>query len=170
MISGIILVATAVWMHRSVQKKKESYGIPKGLILYSDLNVPAEPLFSRRSRLAGKPDYILQKEHRQIPVEVKSGKGPHPHQSQVLQLAAYCQILEDTTGEFVPEGILVYNTVPYTIRFDPKLRFELESIIRLMRASLRSGKVARNHEEPGRCRSCSMKQCCTNSLSDAFSP
>ena len=132
------------------ETKKKSYGIPDGLIVYSDLNVPAAPLFSKRSRLTGKPDYILRKENQCIPVEVKSGKGPHPHQSQVLQLAAYCQILEDTSGVFVPEGILVYNNVPYTIRFDPKLRFELESMMKTMRASLRSGVVKRNHHEPGK--------------------
>lgn len=145
---------------------KKKHGIPEGLIQYSDLNVPAEPLFSRRLRLTGKPDYIIKKENRYVPVEVKTGKGPHPHQSQVLQLAAYCQILEDTIGGFVPQGILVYNNVPYTFRFDPKLRFELENIMKTMRASLRKGVVQRNHHEPGRCRNCSMRQYCTNNLTD----
>ena len=167
MIGAIILFASALLIRRSVQKKKKSYGVPDGLILYSDLNVPAAPLFSRRFRLSGKPDYIVRKENQYIPVEVKTGKGPHPHQSQVLQLAAYCQILEDTSGEFVPEGILVYNNVPFTIRFDPKLRFELETVIKTMRASLRRGVVQRNHNEPGRCHHCSLKQYCTDSITDA---
>jgi CRISPR-associated exonuclease Cas4 len=167
MISAVVLIVSAVWIRWSVQKKKKTYGIPDGSILYSDLNVPAAPLYSRRFRLTGKPDYIVRKENQCIPVEVKSGGGPHPHQSQVLQLAAYCQILEDTSGLFVPEGILVYNNVPYTIRFDPKLRFELESVMKTMRVSLRSGIVQRNHHEPGRCRHCSMKQYCTDVLQDA---
>jgi len=167
MIGAVVLIASAAWIKWSMQKKKKYYGIPDGLILYSDLNIPAAPLFSRRYRLTGKPDYIVQKENQCIPVEVKSGKGPHPHQSQVLQLAAYCQILEDTSGVFVPEGILVYNNVPYTIRFDPKLRFELESAMKIMRASLRSGVVKLNHHEPGRCRHCSMKQYCTNVIQEA---
>ncbi|MFA5102951.1 MAG: CRISPR-associated protein Cas4 [Candidatus Thermoplasmatota archaeon] len=166
-IGATLLLASAAWLRQSVRKKKKSFGIPDGLILYSDLNVPAAPLFSKRFRLAGKPDYIVQKENQYIPVEVKSGKGPHPHQSQVLQLAAYCQILEDTTGAFIPEGILVYNNVPYTIRFDPKLRFELESVMKTMRASLRSGVTKRNHHEPGRCHHCSMKRFCTENLADA---
>jgi CRISPR-associated exonuclease Cas4 len=167
MIAAVILIASAVGIRWSVQKKKKSYGIPEGVILYSDLNVPAGALFSTRYRLTGKPDYIVKKENHCIPVEVKSGKGPHPHQSQVLQLAAYCQILEDTSGMFVPEGILVYNNVPYTIRYDPKLRFELESLMKTMRASLRSGVVNRNHHEPWRCRCCSMKQYCSNVVEDA---
>jgi CRISPR-associated exonuclease Cas4 len=165
-IGAILLIACSVWSRWSVHKGKKQYGIPEGSILYSDLNVPAEPLFSRRVRLTGKPDYIIRKENQYVPIEVKTGNGPHPHQSQVLQLAAYCQILEDTTGVFVPEGILVYNNVPYTIRFDPKLRFELETVMKTMRASLRKGVVQRNHHEPGRCRNCSMRQYCTNTLSD----
>jgi CRISPR-associated exonuclease Cas4 len=163
-VCAIFLIAWAIWLRMSIQKEKQSYGIPDGAIFYSDLNVPATPLFSRRYRLSGKPDYIVKKEKQYIPVEVKSGKGSHPHQSQMLQLAAYCQILEDTTREFVPEGILVYNNVPYTIRFDPKLRFELESIIKSMRMALRSGKVKRNHNEPGRCRNCSMRKYCQDIL------
>jgi len=166
MVGGIILMVSAFWIHRSIRKKKETYGIPEGLILYSDLNVPAEPLFSRRLRLTGKPDYIIRKDNHYIPVEVKSGRGLHPHHSQVLQLAAYCQILEDTTGEFVPEGVLVYNNVPYSIGFDPKLRFELESIMKTMRVMLRNGRVTRNHEEPGRCHHCSMRRYCTDIVPD----
>ena len=162
MIGAVVLLAYAIRIRLSVREEKKSYGIPDGMILYSDLNVPSAPLFSKRSRLAGKPDYIVQKENRYIPVEVKSGGGAHPRQSHVLQLAAYCQILEDTSGVFVPEGILVYNNVPYTIAFDPKLRFELESVMKSMRASLRNGVVKRNHQEPGRCRHCSMKRYCTD--------
>ena len=167
MITAVILITSGVGIRWSVRKKKKTFGIPEGLILYSDLNVPADALFSTRYRLTGKPDYIVKKENHCIPVEIKSGKGPHPHQSQVLQLAAYCQILEDTSGVFVPEGILVYNNVPYTIRYDPKLRFELESVMKTMRASLRSGEVTRNHHEPGRCHRCSMKQYCSHVVEDA---
>jgi len=162
MIGAVILLAYAIRIRLTVRAEKKSYGILDGMILYSDLNVPAVPLFSKRSRLTGKPDYIVQKKNRYIPVEVKSGGGAHPRQSHVLQLAAYCQILEDTSGVFVPEGILVYNNVPYTIAFDPKLRFELESVMKTMRTSLRNGVIKRNHQEPGRCHHCSMKRYCTD--------
>lgn len=168
--SGIlILVAVAflviaLRMRATVQNEKRTYGIPEGLILYSDLNVPAEPLFSKRFRLVGKPDYIVQNEDRYIPVEVKSGSQPHPQHNHVLQLAAYCQILEDVSGTFVPEGILVFNNVPYTIAFDPQLRFELASVMNLMRTSLYDGVVVRNHQEPGRCRRCSLRRYCDDRM------
>jgi CRISPR-associated exonuclease Cas4 len=165
-IGAVVLLGYALQMRSRVRTERKSLGIPEGMILYSDLNVPAEPLFSKRSRLTGKPDYIIRRENHLIPVEVKSGGGTHPHQSQMLQLAAYCQILEDTSGGFVPEGILVYNNVPFNIPFDPKLRFELSSTMRTMRASLRSGVLQRNHHESRRCRNCSMRQYCTEMVQE----
>jgi CRISPR-associated exonuclease Cas4 len=163
-ISSAALLMYALRLRSSVKQEKKHYGIPEGLLLYSDLNTPAQPLFSRRLRLAGKPDYILQKDSHYIPVEVKTGRQPHPQQSHILQLAAYCQLIEDTAGSFVPEGILVYNNVPYTIPFDPKLRFELETVMRTMRLSLHNGVEGRNHSQPGRCWHCSMQQYCTDAL------
>lgn len=164
MSAASLCIFIAVGIRSRVRKEKRSYGVPDGAILYSDLNVPAAPLFSQRLRLSGKPDYIVQKQHHCTPVEVKSGGGTHPHQSQVLQLAAYCQILEDVSGMFVPEGILVYNAIPYRIPFDPKLRFELESVMKTMRECLRTSRVQRNHQDPRRCQRCSMKQYCTESI------
>lgn len=160
--AAVILLVYALWVRSRVREEKRFYGVPEGLILYSDLNVPAAPLFSKRFQLSGKPDFIVQKENHYLPVEVKSGNSPHPYQSQVLQLAAYCQILEDMLGVFVPEGLLLYNNVPYTIPFNPKLRFELESVIKTMRLSLRSGSVQRNHDDPRRCRHCSMRGYCSD--------
>jgi len=162
MVLAIVLIVYSTRMKSKVRTEKKAYGVPEGRILYSDLNVPATALFSKRFRLSGKPDYIIQKDDSCIPVEVKSGSGSNPHHNQILQLAAYCQILEDTTGKFIPEGILVYNTVPFRIPFDPKLRFELESIIKTMRIALRTGEVQRNHEDQRRCKNCSMKQHCSD--------
>ena len=158
---GIFFFLFSAWIRSAVKKEKKRYGVPEGLILYSDLNVPASPLFSKHSRLVGKPDYIIQQNNRLIPVEVKSGKGQHPHQSHIIQLAAYCQILEETTKSFIPEGILVYNHVPYTIPFNPKLRFELEAVMKTMRSYLRGSGVKRNHTDSHRCRNCSMRGYCT---------
>lgn len=162
--SGVILLVLAFRQWTSVRKEKRTRGIPEGLLVYSDLNVPAKPLYSPRFRLVGKPDYIVRHKDRYLPVEVKSGGQPHPQHSHVLQLAAYCQILEDISGEFVPKGILVYNTVPYTIAFDQQLRFELESVMNQMRESLRDGLLVRNHQEPGRCKRCSLRRYCDNKV------
>ncbi len=168
MVLALVLIGYSVLLRLRVRTEKKSFGVPEGRILYSDLNVPAAALFSKRFRLSGKPDYIVQKDETFIPVEVKSGSGPHPHHSQILQLAAYCQILEDATGKFIPEGILVYNNTPFRIPFDPKLRFELESIMKNMRATLRTGEVQRNHEDQRRCKNCSMKQHCSDPIQESL--
>ena len=147
-----------------VAKRKQTHRIPAGIITYTDLNIPAEPLFSRRYRLTGKPDYIVKKNDQFIPVERKSGSSSVPQHSHLLQVAAYCQLLEDVTKGFVPYGILVYNDSQYTIRFDPGLRFELESTMVAMRNSLARNRISRNHDDSRRCRSCSMKKYCTKYL------
>jgi CRISPR-associated exonuclease Cas4 len=164
LLGALLVLAFGVWIRLRVRKDKKAHGVPEGTILYSDLNVPAAALFSRRFGLVGKPDYIVQKEKGYVPVEVKSGRGLHPQQNHIFQLAAYCQLLEDASGEFVPEGVLVYNNVPYTIAFDPKMRFDLESVMSSMRDSLKRGLVRRNHEEAGRCRHCSMRRYCSDPL------
>ena len=121
-------------------------------------------MFSKRHKIAGKPDYIINKNNQFIPVELKSGSYINPRRNHVLQLATYCQLLEDTYKVFVPYGIIVYNNADFRIPFDPKLRFELESVINKIRVSLETGKVELNHNDPGKCRFCSMRNYCNSNL------
>ena len=171
LISSIIIVFFAlVSLVRSTHLRTEvnqtlrSHHIPKGKMVYSDLNVPAKPFFSSRYQITGKPDYIIKKNHLYIPIEVKSGSSPTPRHNHVLQLATYCQLLEDTYGEFVSHGFLVYNNVRYTIAYDPKLRYELQSVIFSMRKALERNMAPRNHKDPGKCRFCSMRSYCSEKL------
>jgi CRISPR-associated exonuclease Cas4 len=151
-------------MHSNIIRKKRKYRIPEGRITYSDLNIPAKTLFSKRYRLTGKPDYIVKKNNHYIPIEVKSGSYPNPQKNHILQLATYCQLLEDNYGDFVPYGILIYKNTDFKIPFDPKLRFELESVINRMRNSLKIGKSVLNHNDPNRCKFCSMKIDCEEKI------
>jgi len=125
------------------------------------LNIPAKPLFSYHYKIAGKPDYIVKKNNIFIPVEVKIGEYNSPQKNHVLQLAAYCQLVEETYKSFVPYGVLVYNkSIQYKIPFDPKLRFDLEHSIKDMRYLLQTRLLSRNHNEKNRCRNCSMRLYC----------
>lgn len=170
-IVGIILFAFAVlFLIRSKQvrldalRKKKQYRIPEGKITYSDLNIPAKPLFSKRFRLSGKPDYVVKKNNHYIPIELKSGSYNQPPKNHLLQLAAYCQLLEDTSTAFVPYGLIVYNNSDFKIPFDPSIRFELESVIKKIRYSLKSGNVVLNHSDPRKCKNCSMRTYCKDKL------
>jgi len=162
LLLAIILISKSRSISREVDRLKIKHKIQDGRITYSDLNTPAKALFSKRYRLSGKPDYIIKKNNQYIPVEVKTGHHDEPKRHHIYQLAAYCQLIEDNYSCFVPCGILVYNDTSqqYKIVFDPKLRFELGSTIKKMRYNLKNMGVARNHNDPQKCKHCSMKTYC----------
>ena len=148
-------------MSRKVNRLKKKYKIQQGRIIYSDLNKPAKPSFSKRYRISGKPDYIIQKKDSYIPVELKTGIYNTPQKNHVFQLATYCHLLEENYNVFVPYGILVLNNhVEYKIPFNPKIRFELENTVKKMRYLLKTSKITRNHDDLYRCKNCSMRGYC----------
>lgn len=145
---------------------KKNNKIQEGKIIYSDLNIPDKSFFSKRYKICGKPDYIIKKEGYYIPVEVKTGNHLKAKKSHILQLMAYCYLLEENYNCFIPYGILVYNHTSkiFEISFDPKMRFELESLIKKMRKNLKSNIIKRNHTEIQKCIKCSMKKHCNQKL------
>ena len=111
--------------------------------------------------IAGKPDYIIKDNNHHIPVEFKSGNHSYPLKNHMLQLAAYCQLIEDNYNDFVPFGVLVYNNCSdFKIPFDPKIRYDLENTIKKMRYTIRTGNISLNHNDSNRCKSCSMRKNC----------
>lgn len=165
LIISIILIIISKSIKQKANSIKKQHNIQQGKITYSDLNKPGKPFFSRKYRITGKPDYIIQKSNRHIPVELKTSNQNEPQQNHVFQLASYCALLEEYYGGFVPYGILVYNNLyQYKIPFDPKIRFELESTIHGMRNSIKTGRISINHSDPRRCKSCSMKEHCNNKI------
>jgi CRISPR-associated exonuclease Cas4 len=143
-------------------KLKKIHSIQPGKILYSDLERPATSLFSKKYQITGKPDYIIKDKDRFIPVELKFGRQNKPKKNHLLQLAGYCQLIEENYGGFVPYGMIIYNNKnQYKIPFNPKIRFELESTIKEMRKMLENRRISRNHEDSNRCINCSMKEYCS---------
>jgi CRISPR-associated protein Cas4 len=140
--------------------------IQEGKIIYSDLNKPDKPFFSKRYKIIGKPDYIIKKEGHYIPVEVKTGNHLKAKKSHILQLMAYCHLLEENYNCYIPYGILVYNNTSkvFEISYDPKMRFELASVIKKMKKNLKSNIIKRNHSEKQKCIKCSMKNHCDQKL------
>ena len=152
-------------LKRHVRKTKEKHKIQQGKITYKDLDKPAKPLFSKKYRISGKPDYIIRKDNHYVPVEFKSGNHSYPMKNHVLQLAAYCQLIEENYNDFVSFGVLIYNnSMDFKIPFDPKIRFELENTLKKMRYSLRTGNISLNHNDPNRCKACSMRKNCNKKI------
>lgn len=149
------------------------HGIPKGIVVYSDLDRPGKALFSKRYGIAGKPDYIIKdgSSNANIPVEIKSGQAYKPYRNHVLQLAAYCLLVEENYDKPVPYGIIVYaDGKQHKVYFDKALRTELVHTVQEMRRSLRDkgnrhGKIGSSSRNRGndlieRCRFCSLQAEC----------
>jgi CRISPR-associated exonuclease Cas4 len=142
------------------------YGIPYGRVIYSDLDRPAKALFSKKLGISGKPDYIISDKRYGglIPIEIKSGRAAKPYRNHVLQLAAYCLLVEETYHKSVPYGIIVYaDGKQHRIIFDGSLRSDLIGVVNEMKQSMRSGCPTRDHVLKRKCSSCSFQassKCC----------
>jgi len=163
LILSFILLMTSRKESMSANLARKEYGIPRGKVIYTDLDRPAKPLFSKKFMIAGKPDYIVRdgQPNALIPVEVKSGNTKKPHWGHVLQLAAYCLLVEEVYFVKVPYGILVYaDGKQHKVEFDDILRSKVLSVSEEMRRCLKRGGVENKNRFEGRCFSCSVRSDC----------
>jgi CRISPR-associated exonuclease Cas4 len=101
-----------------------------------------------------------------IPVELKSGPARRPPpRGHVFQAAAYCLLLEETTGVRPSHAILRYADRDIEVPYTRQLEGELRSVIQEMRDSLRTGdELHCSHTHPRRCASCSKAHACGEAL------
>jgi CRISPR-associated exonuclease Cas4 len=150
------------------RRQQQATGLPPGRIAYSDTGAEqavTQPLISRRYGLVGKPDYLLETtragRRTLIPVEVKSRRRPAaPLEHHVLQLAAYCLILEDLHGTPPPHGVLRYADGAFTVPFTPELRRAVLDAAAHIRTSRTAGDQPRSHQERARCQHCGYQDAC----------
>jgi CRISPR-associated exonuclease Cas4 len=86
-------------------------------------------LRSTRYRLSGRPDVLRRlPDGRVVPGELKSRPTPNrgPPRSHLVQVAAYCLLVEETTGTSPPFGVLRYSDGgEFRIPWDRSARDEL---------------------------------------------
>ena len=158
LVLGGILLALSWWL-------RKASGLPAGDITYSDTDAPAQPLFSRRYGLVGKPDYIVLNDGQAIPIEVKPGRAAQqPYESDRLQMAAYCLLVEERDAKAPAYGMLKYRDRSFRIDFEPRLRERLVSVIDQMRGELAAENVGRSHSSAARCTACGFCRSCEESL------
>ncbi|MEI7772304.1 MAG: Dna2/Cas4 domain-containing protein, partial [Chloroflexales bacterium] len=122
-------------------------------------------LVARRYHLSGRPDYIIERGGRQIPVEVKPGRrAARPYDSDLMQLAAYCLLIEETSGHAPPYGILRYAEASFRLTYSAGVRADLLAILAEMRELLDAEDADRSHSDPGRCAGCGFTEQCAESL------
>lgn len=152
--AAIVLVAVglalAAWALRALAQRHRE--VTAGELVAVDAGRPAT-LRAPRYRLMGRPDALRRlADGRVIPVELKSRatppRGPAP--SHVVQVRAYCLLVEETTGSSPPYGVLRYADGEFRVRWDASARAELLAV----RAELFEPYDGRATPSPAKCARC----------------
>ncbi len=163
----VLLLFLGLVLMRRARLGRERTGLPDGRVSYADTapDHHERPLFSRRYLLSGKPDYLVERKGQKIPVEVKSTAcPPTPYLSHVLQLAAYCLLVEEEYHQAPAYGIIKYRDKALSVDYTPERRAQVLATLAAMREDLVAAEVAPNHANPNRCRRCGYRQDCSLSL------
>jgi CRISPR-associated exonuclease Cas4 len=166
----LLLVLLAAFLFIWSEQQKRRTGLPQGKVIYADSDqwqALTEPLYDPQLRLTGKPDYILRlQDGTQVPVEVKSTPAPaQPYANHIMQLAAYCLLLERESGQRPPYGLLRYRQRTFQVDYTPALEQALRALISEIREVERQGEApARSHAEASRCRGCGYRDICEQRL------
>lgn len=165
------LVGASVFLYRSLRAMevarvtRAKYDV-RGTLAYVDSEREKPKLFvSKKHGLSGRPDAVLVEGEHHIPVEIKTGRTPRgPLFSHILQVAAYCLLMEEEYGKAPPYGIIRYEGTSHDIEYNEDLKRLLIGKIREMRAAAEKGEAHRNHNRPGKCLGCSRRSVCPERL------
>jgi CRISPR-associated exonuclease Cas4 len=166
LVLSIVLLTIALWLALRAWRGQQRSGLPQGRLVYADTgrwSAVARPYFSQRYRLTGKPDYLVDSDEGLVPVEVKHTVAPAAGQaytSHIMQLAAYCLLVEEAHGETPPYGLIRYNGATVQIDYTPALRSRLLELLDELRASRSMADVGRSHRDAARCRACGVRHAC----------
>jgi CRISPR-associated exonuclease Cas4 len=162
----LLLLIVAIFSWFWSRRKRAELGLPPGNILYSDLGawIPQqESLYSPDYGVVGCPDYLVNNQQGSIvPVEVKLASAPdEPHDGHVMQLAAYCLLVDEVYGIRPEFGILQYRDRTFAVEYSIELEEDLLDVLVNMREGLFSGELNRSHEQWSRCSRCSLREQCS---------
>ncbi len=161
---AIFLLLAALILFWQSTRQRRAAGIPAGRVIYTDTRAwgkVEQPLYDALTGLTGKPDYLVEQNGFWIPVEVKSSYAPAaPREGHLFQLAAYCLLVERTTGKRPPYGILHYRNRDFAVDYTDEMENRLRDLLDEIRMQERRGEAERSHEEPARCARCGYRGVC----------
>ncbi len=148
---------------RLITERHRGLGLPEGELVYEDADGLGEPLSSSAYPLAGKPDYVVKlPDGRPVPIELKLNvhDATAPFSNHMIQVAAYCLILEDYFVQAPTHGILRYADREFTVEYTPALK---KKVIRLLTEMARCSEqqpppLAR--QRAAKCRTCTFQAIC----------
>lgn len=171
LLLAAVLLLAGVGLYFRAERQRQSAGMPAGEVIAADVGAwrrSERPLLSRRYGLVGRPDYLVDTADGLVPVEVKASRlvGPDPHLAHKLQLAAYCLLVEDTSGSRPPYGIVHYPNTTVRLPFTDELRATLLHTLGDMRQARPARQVRRSHDDPTRCHRCGFRHACGSEALD----
>ncbi len=163
----LVLLAIVAWIWSD--RKRSNNDLSPGEIIYSDHGIwypQSQPLHSSNYHLVGRPDYLIEEpEGNIIPVELKSTVAPsEPHFGHVLQLAAFCLLVDEIYGLRPPHGVLQYHDKAFAIAYTQELEDELVRYLTEMRDRMFIDELDRDHDESNRCVRCGLRDYCDQRL------
>lgn len=164
---GLAVLMVALLIGLWGLRLRRSTGLPWAPVVYQDTggHAPEKPLMARRLGLVGKPDYLLEIRGQIVPVEVKPGRrADRPYESDLMQLAAYCVLVEETSGSTPPYGLLRYANRTFRLDYTEQIRDDLLAILGEMREVLADADCDRSHDDERRCANCGFYEQCADAL------
>jgi CRISPR-associated exonuclease Cas4 len=165
---GLFILVAALVLFFISGRQRRAAGLPGGRVIYTDTRAwgaVEKPFFDAELDLTGRPDYLVEKNGKIIPVEVKSGKTPEaPYDSHIFQVAAYCYLVHKATGKRPPYGIIHYPGGDFAVDYTAELEDALLDLIANMHIDERRAEVGRSHEESQRCSHCGYREVCDQRL------
>jgi CRISPR-associated exonuclease Cas4 len=160
----VVVGAALLWLAR---RRTLADGLPLGRLIYLDaerLHRLDDALYDSELDLAGRPDFVVMRKADRVPVEVKSGRAPvQPHESHVIQLAAYCHLVQVRYGTRPSHGVLKYADRAFAIDYTPALESRLRAVVEDVRQA-KERQPGRSHGSAARCRSCGYRGQCDQRL------
>lgn len=169
MALGVALLLLALVLVLKARQWQEASRLPEGEIVFSDMGAwmrQRKPLFAPSLGLTGKPDYLIEQDDGVIiPVEVKSSPAPRePYYGHVMQLAAYCLLVQATYGLRPSHGIIQYRDKAFSVTFTPRMENDALELLDIMRMDAQAPDVDRDHDNWRRCAGCGHLRHCGQAL------
>lgn len=169
MALGLTLLLLALVVLLKARQWRMAANLPHGEVVYDDMGAwvrQRKPLFDRVLGLTGRPDYLIEQDDGGlIPVEIKSGAAPRePYLGHVMQLAAYCLLVQATYGLRPSGGIIQYRDRAFSVSFTARLEEDALRLLHEMRDCTALPDVDRDHENWRRCAACAHARHCEQAL------
>ena len=163
-ISANLLFYHSLNISEEIIEKKIKYSPLDGKIEYIGESSKGKEMISEEYGISGKPDYIIKLGDDYIPVEEKSFESNHPKFSHVMQITAYCMLIEGEYGKPPPYGILKYPNHEFKIPYEERWKSMVIKIREDMLQDMKRGEAHRNHDNKKKCATCARREYCPERL------